>query len=173
MPCSSSVPEPRLVDRSGCSAPTAWRGFSIIGRACLLLAIILGTGALPLRGAVMISEFLASNDGGLRDDDGDESDWIEIFNSGPTEVSLAGWSLSDNSGTKAKWVFPAVALPPNGFLVVWASGKDRRNPAAPLHTNFSLGRTGGYLGLFDQAGTSVTEYASYPEQYENRPYGVR
>ncbi|MGV3533289.1 MAG: lamin tail domain-containing protein, partial [Chthoniobacteraceae bacterium] len=128
---------------------------------------------MPAEGAVVISEFLASNDGGLRDEDGDSSDWIEIFNSGPTETSLAGWSLSDNAGSERKWIFPAVTIPANGFLIVWASGKDRRDPAAPLHTNFSLSRAGGYLGLFDQAGTKVTEFPAYPEQYENRPYGLK
>lgn len=128
---------------------------------------------MPLQAAVSISEFLASNDAGLRDEDGDASDWLEIFNSGPTSVALGGWTLTDNAASPKKWELPAVTIPPNGFLLVWASGKDRRDPTAPLHTNFSLGRAGGYLGLFDGNGARVFAYASYPEQYPDRPYGVQ
>ncbi|MFP6738185.1 MAG: hypothetical protein VCD34_05535, partial [Planctomycetota bacterium] len=43
---------------------------------------------------VVISEFLASNRAGLRDEDGDSSDWIELHNEGETSVGLVGWSLS-------------------------------------------------------------------------------
>ena len=46
----------------------------------------------------MISEFLAANKNGLTDEDGDYSDWIEIYNPGHRPVNLSGWSLTDDPG---------------------------------------------------------------------------
>jgi len=37
--------------------------------------------SLPV-GQVVISEFLAENATGLKDEDGDPEDWVELFNSG-------------------------------------------------------------------------------------------
>src|SRR5207249_2907959 len=103
-------------------------------RAALLLAL----GFLaPLRADPIISEFLAANSKTLADDDGNFSDWIEIFNPDATEANLSGWYLTDSAATKTKWQFPAVTVPAGGYLLVWASGKNRRDPAKPLHTNFS------------------------------------
>ena len=38
-------------------------------------------------------------------------------------------------------------LEPHKFLMVYASGKNRTNPAFNLHTNFKLSSSPGYLGL--------------------------
>ena len=56
-----------------------------------------------------------------------------------TNASLAGWFLTDTTNNLAKWEFPATNIPPNGYLVVFASEKNRRRAGAPLHTNFRLG----------------------------------
>ena len=44
--------------------------------------------------AVVINEFLASNQNGLTDEDGDHSDWLELYNSGAVAIDLIGWSLT-------------------------------------------------------------------------------
>ena len=56
-----------------------------------------------LSGTPIISEFLASNDRSIEDQDGDDSDWIEIYNAGQGTVNLFGWSLTDSSGNLTKW----------------------------------------------------------------------
>ena len=43
---------------------------------------------------LIIREILSENLSGLKDEDLDPEDWIELFNAGDTEVDLAGWSLS-------------------------------------------------------------------------------
>ncbi|MCX6904361.1 MAG: hypothetical protein NTW03_12960, partial [Verrucomicrobia bacterium] len=47
---------------------------------------------------VVINEFLAANIsvGGLTDEDGDLSSWIELYNRGPDSANLTGWSLSND-----------------------------------------------------------------------------
>src|SRR6185503_10628583 len=119
-----------------------------------------------------ISEFLAENHGGLRDEDGETSDWIEIQHSGADPINLQGWSLTDDPLDLRKWRFPAVTLSPGGYLVVFASGKDRTAAGAPLHTNFKLDADGDYLALVDPSGVPATEFApQYPRQREDISYG--
>ena len=55
--------------------------------------------AIP--GEPIITEFLASNDTGLTDEDGAYSDWIEIHNPGASTVFLNGYYLTDESGVIA------------------------------------------------------------------------
>ena len=122
----------------------------------------------------IISEFMASNISGLLDEDWDSSDWIEVYNPTPDDVDLAGWYLTDEAGDLDKWQFPAVSLEPSESLVVFASGKDRTDPAANLHTSFKLSADGEYLALVMPDGSTVAdEYApEFPEQYEDVSYGV-
>ncbi len=139
-------------------------------------ALVRRTAALLLTGtalhaAPVISEFLAANRGPETDDLGQTSDWIEIRNPGPGPVNLAGWSLTDDADTRAKWVFPSVTLEAGASLVVRASGLDRRDPLLPLHTNFSLAAGGEYLGLFSPADVPSTVWEKYPKQFPGISYG--
>ena len=100
-----------------------------------------------LEGALHITEFMANNNESIEDEDGDASDWIEIFNSGPDPVSLDGYFLTDDSGALTKWKFPSIEISNSGFLLIFASEKDRRDPRTELHTNFKLSGKGEYLSL--------------------------
>ena len=125
-----------------------------------------------LRGDVIISEFMASNGSTILDEDGDSSDWLEIYNSGVESVDLTGWYLSNNADDLSEWRFPSVKLPAKGLLLVWASGKDKRNPDQPLHTNFSLNADGEYLALVHFDGQTVIHtYGQYPKQHRDVSYG--
>ena len=119
-----------------------------------------------------ITEFMAVNKKTLLDEDGDSSDWIEIHNPSAQPLSLAGYRLTDNPDKPAKWVFPDVSIPPSGYLVVFASGKDRRDPQKPLHTNFKLDGSGETLQLVNPQGEVIQEFWSYPPQVEDASYGL-
>ena len=125
--------------------------------------------ALPLKAAPVISEFLADNDGGLRDEDGDDHDWIEIHNPDAAAVNMAGWRLTDDPLNTSKWVFPSVSIPPSGRLIVWASNKNR--DAGQLHANFQLDQDGEYLALFPPAGPASSEWSHFPFQSKNFSFG--
>lgn len=122
---------------------------------------------------VRITEFLASNDSGLEDENGDDEDWIEIQNSGPSDVDLDGWSLTDDPAELRKWVFPQVTLPAGESLVIFASGKNRAIPGFTLHTNFSLKKSGEYLALVENDGSTIANHfhPSYPPQATDVSYG--
>lgn len=121
-----------------------------------------------------ISEFMASNDSILRDEDGDHPDWIEIYNPCQPALNLGGWFLTDDPARPGKWMFPSVNLPRGQYLVVFASGKDRRASGSPLHTNFQLDKEGEYLALVLPDGVTVLHsYApGAPEQLANVSYGL-
>jgi len=126
---------------------------------------------------LVINEFLAANISatGLTDEDLELSDWLEIYNRGSATVNLTGWSLTDTPRQPAQWVFPGTNITGGQYMVVFASGKDRRNPGAQLHTNFKLGTAGDYLGLFnpDFPAQVAHEYApQYPEQHSDISYGL-
>lgn len=122
----------------------------------------------------IITEFMADNANGLADSDGENSDWIEIFNPTDAPVNLAGYHLTDDQQDLDLWTFPDVQLNPGVFLVVFASGKDRVDPAAELHTNFRLSLEGEYLALVAPDGVTLqTEYApAFPSQHEDVSFGV-
>jgi hypothetical protein len=123
---------------------------------------------------LQISEFLAINEHGLDDEDRNESDWIEIHNVGSSTASLEGWYLTDKADNLTKWKFPTVTLGPDSYLVVFASGKDRRDPAGELHTNFRLSGAGEYLAMVRPDGVTVAwEFAPvYPIQAPDVSYGL-
>ena len=133
----------------------------------LACSLVFASGA---RGDVFLSEIAASNDNGETDSDGDYSDWVEIANSGPIAVNLGGWHLTDDALAPRKWEFPPVILDAGAHLLVFASGKDRDNPAAELHTNFSLAAEGEYLAITDGAGLVVDSLVT-PPQERDHSYG--
>ena len=140
-------------------------------RRILLLLGFLAAGLLPAQ-EVAISEFLAVNDGTNSDVDGDSSDWVELYNPAAEAISLAGWYRTDDSEDLLKWPFPPVELGRGSYLVVFASGKDRRRAEAELHTNFSLDRDGEYLALVDPADAVATEFAPvFPRQRGGFSFG--
>ena len=114
---------------------------------------------------VIINEFMASNGGCLIDDRGDNSDWIELYNPGSADVNLSGLGLSDDKSA-VKWPFPDVTLKAGGYMVVFASGKSKTDPAATLHTNFKLSADDGGVYLMDASGKIVDE-AEYKDQIKN------
>ena len=77
------------------------------------------------RSQVVINEFMSSNISTIADEDGEYSDWIEMYNAGPDFVNLSGYSLSDDDSMFNKWTFPDIALGSEEHLLLFASGKNR------------------------------------------------
>jgi hypothetical protein len=124
----------------------------------------------------MITEFLASNNLGWKDIEGDSSDWIEIYNPDSAAINLQGYKLisgpTDDPNTRTEWTFPSTPLAGKAYAIVYASGKVPAPAGQPLHTPFKLNVAGEYLGLADPSGKVVSEYApGFPEQRTDISYG--
>ena len=134
---------------------------------------------LLLAGDIVMTEFMARNDGAHRDGDGVSSDWIELLNASNQAVDLAGYHLTDNANELAKWPFPSRVLGPGETMVVFASGQDRNDyvdAAGHLHTNFSLRGDGEFLGLIAPDNSIASSFGSidnpYPPQATDLSFGL-
>ncbi len=67
---------------------------------------------------VIISEFMAVNSNGIEDEDGDRSDWIELYNMGNVPVNLGGWHLTDKQSDLTKWEISPVILNPGEYRII-------------------------------------------------------
>ena len=95
---------------------------------------------------VSINEFVAANQGSLLDDVGETPDWIELFNPSNNPVSLAGWSISDDSEDPMMHVFNAdLSIPAGGWLLLYADGDPT---LSSQHLEFRLSNAGEWIGLY-------------------------
>lgn len=122
-----------------------------------------------LSATVVINEFMASNSSYLPDDQGNYSDWIELYNPTNGEVSLSGLGLSDDKA-EVKWALPGVSLAAGGYLLVFASGQDVKEQGETLHASFKLNASSGGLYLMTTSG-EVLDAAEYENQSANISVG--
>ncbi len=141
-----------------------------VGAGVFIYALNQESGQAAQTDNVIISEFMASNKSCIADEEGEYSDWIEIYN--PTEQSknLYGLGLS-NEKDSVKWVLPSITLEPKGRLVVFASGKASLGAnAVSQHASFKLKASGGGIYLTNSAG-QIIDQIEYKDQQSNVSLG--
>lgn len=126
---------------------------------------------------LFINEVMSSNESTIRDGDVDDpkfgsqggaySDWIEIYNAGSQDVDLTGYTIADSS---AVWTFPEGIVPAGGYLLVWASDKDKVAADGQLHTNFKLSASGESL-IFKAPDGTVVDSVSVIGLADDQSYG--
>ncbi|MBN1559624.1 CotH kinase family protein, partial [candidate division KSB1 bacterium] len=121
------------------------------------------------RSSVIINEVMSANDTTLFDDDGETSDWLELYNPGAS-LNLAGFGLSDDPKIPCKWIFPAIVIPSQHFLLIYASDKNRAIPNRPLHANFKLSSSGEILTLINPHG-ELADRLDVPHLTKDRAFG--
>ena len=96
--------------------------------------------------------------------------WVEIFNPGPDDVDLAGMRLTNDPTDPDRWTFPTLLLPAGDHVIVWC---DNQAGDPGLHTNFDIGVTAGYIGLFGTLGSchDPTDELTYLGMDRDRSYG--
>ena len=114
-----------------------------------------------------VNEMMSSNGATILDEDGDPSDWVELYNDGPTSINLLGYYLTDSDKLLTKWVFPEQMIGPGQFLIVWASSKDK----VPLHTNFSIKAGGEPILLTAPDGVTIISAFPAVELSDDVSYG--
>lgn len=112
----------------------------------IIICLLISPQAIHAQ-SLYISEVMPSNNKTISDDDGDSSDWIELYNPGPDTIHLKGYGLSDTYNHPFKWVFPDISIGQNKYLLIWASGKNRRDTNSPLHSNFKISSKGEIITL--------------------------
>ena len=110
-----------------------------------------------------INEFMASNDSGYTDENGDHDDWIEIYNPGTEAVDIGGMYITDGLDALTTWQIPTNApdtttIQPGGFLVLFA---DKESEQGVLHVEIKLSGSGEQIGLTAPNGTTVIDSLTY------------
>ncbi len=153
-----------------------WAFFAVFG--AFVVTLVLLEFRDPSRAGtadVFITEIAATGENAIADDDGQRQGWVELGNFGNEEVSIEGWKVTDNFHQPSKWAFPKIILKRGERIIVYASGKDRKTPGRPLHTNFKLDGNGEYLALMMPDGLTIANeiLPKYPKQNGRATWGLR
>jgi hypothetical protein len=120
---------------------------------------------------VVINELLASNTNGLKDPQGQNEDWFELYNTSDTAVMLEGKFMTDDANTH-RWKIPdGTSIAGRGYLLVWADEDTTDTPG--LHANFKLSKSGEALALYDSDGNGnvLLDSVSFGAQTEDNSLG--
>jgi hypothetical protein len=102
----------------------------------------------------MIHEVLAQNVSAHLNG-GAYPDVIELYNSGSTDIDLAGKSITDDPNLKTKYVFPSgTSIVAGSYLVLYADTAAAGTPG--LHAGFALDSDGDGVYLFDSPSNGQT-----------------
>lgn len=132
-----------------------------------------GSFVLPVsEPQVRINEVVASELGGVANEGGILTEWVEIQNLRPQWVDLTGFYLTDQAGDPKRWAFPGGLLPPNGFLLLLADGVGKTpSGSSLLHLNFSVDATGSRILLFRPDGLTLVHELRAPTFFPGVAYG--
>ncbi|MBQ2872946.1 MAG: lamin tail domain-containing protein [Bacilli bacterium] len=112
-----------------------------------------------------ISEIMASNSYTIKDEDGDYSDYIEIYNGYNYKIDLDGYFLSDDEFNPQKWMFSDIVIEPGEYILIYASGKDK-----DYHTNFKLNSENEEVVFSDNNGNIISKVL-YDNMLNDISYG--
>ncbi len=109
-----------------------------------------------LNAQLVINEIAPNNIGPFDDEDGEFTDWFEIYNAGATSINVAAFAVSDDKNLWNKWLLPNLTINSHERRIIYASEKNRDcygcgGVVDYLHTNFKLSAN-ETLFLFDESG---------------------
>ena len=108
--------------------------FRVKLKFCFILIVVFTKISFVFSQSLMINEVMSSNTNVFMDEDGDYSDWVEIYNNSNTSVNLEGYGLSDNENEPFKWLFPTCVINPQEYLLIFASKKNKQSFAKHWET---------------------------------------
>lgn len=103
---------------------------------------------------IVINEVMYVNKTSLPDEDGDFHDWIELYNPLDSAVDIGMYGLNDKYNNCNSWVFPNITMPAKSYLIVFASGKNRKH-GIELHCDFKLKTMKEAVYLFNNTGIII------------------
>ena len=101
---------------------------------------------------IVISEVMSGSGFAIIDGEGNQSDWIELYNTGSETVKLDGAFLSDDPEDRTKWMIPSLSVEPGQRVVVRCAGAQ----AAADEANFALSRDGCTVILTGTVGNTIS-----------------
>lgn len=137
---------------------------SYLSLICLLLLSLCATFSSRAE-TIVISEFMAANDSTVKDESGEYSDWIEIYNYGNKSVNLSEFYLTDDSKDLKRMQLPEHDLGPGKYYIIWLSGEKN---------SIGLKVKGEYLALVSGSSNKILHDfgRKFPSQIRDISYGL-
>lgn len=137
----------------------------------LSTAVLFFSLALSVQAQVVINEVSCSNVNGILDAYGQREDWVELFNTSGSPVSLSGYYLSDDKYQPTKWMIPAgVTIGANAKLMVFCNDRGTFF-GGQLHTSFKLTQTKGEYFVIANPSGSILDSTKLFITQANHSYG--
>jgi len=116
---------------------------------------------------VVINEFLAGSENCCGSDifDGNNEDFVELYNYGIEPININGWGFSDTDGIITTTA-PDTSIAPGDFLVLWYTGDNNGFP----EINEKLSKDGETIYIADANGNPIISYDFGP-QTDDISYG--
>ncbi len=148
------------------------RRFAAVALSAVMLIQLSSCFSSEESKSIYVTEIVSKNKTLIYDMDGDSSDYIELYNSGSSDVNLKGWFLSDKEDKAKKYSFPDVTIKAGEYLVVFCSGKDTFDAeTGEVHTNFKLDGDGEVVSLVSNEGILVS-FVQFGESLGDVGYGL-
>lgn len=133
---------------------------------CGIFLAVLSLLPLEVQSQVVLNEICADNGGSVQSPGLTSPDYVELYNTGTSAVSLNGWSLTDDLLVPTKYTFPTgTSIAGRGYIVLWLD--NRTNYAGLVTTNFSLKSSGETVGLFQ--GSTRRDSVKFGPQVKDLP----
>ncbi len=124
---------------------------------------------------IFINEILARNSQVFPDENGEYTDWVEIYNINNEPINLGGLYLTDNLDEPNLYLIPdsepsTTTIEAHGYLIF---RPDANAQLGPLHTNFQLAGAGEAVGIYQllDGNYVAIDAVTYGEQTTDVSYG--
>lgn len=97
---------------------------------------------------LVISEVMAANSSAVPDENGEFSDWLEIYNGTGADLDMTGVTIT-NRTDRITFYFPSYELKAEERVVVFASGTYQMETSRPFHGKFKISSAGDHIYLYD------------------------
>ena len=121
---------------------------------------------------VIINEVSSSNKNILQDNNGEYSDWIELYNISTDTVNLDGYAISEDSEELDKYILPDMSIAPGSYLIIFASGKNYVSDITFWETLVGNGQSAKYIIPNSQTENNWIETEFDDQNWNTGQYGI-
>ena len=119
---------------------------------------------------IRVNEICSKNRKSFVDKYGEDSDWIELYNSSNSVVNLEGCGLSNSSDNPYLLTFDDFEIEPESYVVISASGRENNKYNGEYHAPFTLSQKKSGTIIFS-APYGVVDTVDYPALKDDISYG--
>lgn len=119
---------------------------------------------------IKINEICSKNRKSFVDKYGEDSDWIELYNSSSSPVNLNGCGLSNNEKDPYLLTFGDIVIEPDSYMVVAVSGRENSVYNGEYHAPFTLSQKKEGKIVFS-APYGIVDSVTYPALKDDISFG--